>query len=106
MTTILQSSITQTAEEIYRLKYHKLGGTTLISKPIGRFGLLRLDFESPHIKAYANAPYNKAYATTPYLKAQADNGSIMVGVPTDTQAKYGFRVYLESRQSISKSYNS
>ena len=75
-----------------RLEVSQIGGYNIISNPIGRFGTLDWTFESPHIKAYANAPYNKAYVTAPYLKAQADNGSIMVGVPTDTQAKYGFRV--------------
>ena len=39
--------------------------------------------------------------SAPYLKAQADNGSIMVGVPTDTQAKYGFRVW-KSGKALSK----
>ena len=113
LTTILQSSITQTAEDIrlevserqetdrilsekiseididisgIRLEVSQIGGYNIISNPIGRFGTLDWTFESPHIKAYANAPYNKAYVTAPYLKAQADNGSIMVGVPTDTQA--------------------
>ena len=116
LTTILQSSITQNAENItievlerqetdrilsekvaeidvdissIRLEVSQIGGYNIISNPIGRFGTLDWTFESPHIKAYANAPYNKAYASRS-IKAQADNGSIMVGVPTDTQAKYGF----------------
>jgi len=76
-----------------RLEVSQIGGYNIISNPIGRFGLLDWTFESPHIKAYATAPYNKAYANAPYLKAQNDNGSIMDGVPTDTQAKYGFRVW-------------
>ena len=84
-----------------RLEVSQIGGYNIISNPIGRFGTLDWTFESDHIKAYVNAPYNKAYETAPYLKAQADNGSIMVGVPTDTQAKYGFRVW-KSGKALSK----